>query len=73
MDMKSMYCNHFRYARIINSSSLFVHMYQHGSHWTDNHDIWFWVILWQTVKKKNIWLKSDKNIVHITLRPNYVI
>jgi hypothetical protein len=39
MDMNSLYYNHFRYVCIINSSCLSVQMYQHGSHWTDYHEI----------------------------------
>ena len=45
------------------------HMFQHGSHWTDFREIWYWGLLWKCVEKPQILLKSDKNIWHLTWRP----
>jgi hypothetical protein len=48
-------------------------MYQRGSHWTDFRKILYWGLLRKSVEKLQIWLKSDKDIRHITWIPTYVL
>jgi hypothetical protein len=50
------------------SFSPFIRMYQSSSHCTDIREIWYWRLLWKTVEKIKIWLKSDKNIEQFALR-----
>lgn len=40
------------------------HMYERGSHWTDFCEIWYWALLWKSVEKIQIGLKSERNIRH---------
>ena len=40
------------------------HMYERGSRWTDLCEIWYWALLWKSVEKIQIWLKSEINIGH---------
>jgi hypothetical protein len=49
-----------------------VHMYQLSFQWMDFCEFWFWRLLWKPVYKIKICSKSDKNIVHITWRPQYL-
>ena len=48
-----------------------VHVYQRSFHWTDFCEIWHRRLLWKSVKKTQIWLKSGRNICHFTWRPKY--
>jgi len=43
----------------------------HGTEWTYPCEIWYWWLLWKSVKKIHIWLKSGKNIRHFTRRLQY--
>jgi len=45
----------------------YVLMYQRGSHWTDFREVFYWRLLWKSVEKIHIWLKSDKNVGHYVL------
>jgi len=46
-----------------------VHVYQCGFHRTDFCEICCRRLLWKSVKKTQIWLKSGRNIWHFTWRP----
>ena len=48
-----------------------VHMYQLSYHRTDFREIYYWQILLKSVQKIQICLKVDKNIRHLTLRPEF--
>ena len=48
-----------------------VPVYQCGFHWTYFCEIWYRRLLWKSVKKSQIWLKSGRNIWHFTWRPKY--
>jgi hypothetical protein len=50
-----------------------VRMYQHGSYWTDFHDIWYAKLVWRSVESLQIWLKSGRRVGHFTWRPQYVL
>lgn len=45
-----------------------VRAYLRGSHWADFRKIWYWGILWKSIEKVQIWLKSNKNIGRFTRR-----
>jgi len=45
-----------------------VRVYQRGSHLTDFREVWYWLLLWNSVGKFQFGLKSDKNIGHFTRR-----
>ena len=47
-------------------------MEQLGSYWTDFYEIWYWSILWKSVEKIQVVLKSDKNTGHFTWILAYV-
>jgi hypothetical protein len=53
-----------RCARIVSSLRPFirpsVRKYQHGSHWRDFREIWYWKLLDKSVQKPQIYLKSGK-------------
>jgi hypothetical protein len=53
--------------------SVSVHRYQHGSHWMDVCEIWCWGLLWKSVGKFKIWLKSGRNIGHFTWSHKYIL
>ena len=42
-----------------------VRMEQLGSHWTDFHEIWFWIFR-NSVRKNQVSLKMDKRIGYFT-------
>jgi hypothetical protein len=50
---------------------MFVHLsictQQLGSHWMDFNDTWYLIILWKSVKKIQVSLKSDKNNKYFTI------
>ena len=50
-----------------------VRMYEHESHWMDFHAILYWKLLLKSVKKIQIWLKSDNNTKHFILSPKYIL
>ena len=50
-----------------------VRMHQHGSNWTDFHQIWHWRLLWKSVARIQIWLKSSESIGHFTRKLKYVL
>ena len=47
-------------------------MEQHGSHWTDFHEIWYVIIFRKSVETIQIPLKSDKNNRYSIWRPTYI-
>ena len=49
-----------------------VRMEQLGSHWTNFHEIWYFSMVFQYVKKFQVSLKSAKNNRHFTCRPMYI-
>jgi len=49
---------------LLASSCPSVCTYHSGSCWTDFCGIWYSWLLWKSVKKIQIWLKSEKNIGH---------
>jgi len=51
---------------------LSVCLYQHGSHWTDFLEIWYWRLLRKLAEKLQISLQLDKNIGYFKWRPQYV-
>jgi hypothetical protein len=57
---------------LFHSSCLSAHMYQHGYHWMDFLDIWYWG-LYENVKKIKIWLKLGRNIGHFTSEYEYIL
>jgi hypothetical protein len=42
-----------------------------SSHWTDFHKIWCWRLLWKSIGELQIWIKSDQDIGHFTLKIQY--
>ena len=56
----------FRNATISFALSLSVCMEQHGSHWTDFHEIYYVSIFRTSVHKIQVSLKSDKNMRYFT-------
>ena len=71
-------CTIFRHVREVASSYLLclshpsVGMYRRSSHRTDFFGIWYWGLLWKSVKKIQIELKSYRHIGHLTWRPKGV-
>jgi hypothetical protein len=54
------------------SVHLSARMEQLSSHWTDFHEIWYFGIFLNSVKKIQDFLKWDKNKGHCTWRPIYI-
>ena len=48
-------------------------MHHGGSHWIHFRQIWSWGLLWRSVEKIQIWLKSDKNFGQFVLRPKHLL
>ena len=63
-------CIVFRRIHVVAKSAwcLSVGICLRGSHWTDLSEIWYWGVPRKSVEKKQIWLKSGKNIRHFTWR-----
>jgi hypothetical protein len=40
--------------------------------WPHFREIWYWWLLWKSVDRVNIWLKSDKINEHFMLRTKYI-
>jgi hypothetical protein len=53
-------CVHTYEKHLLTSSCLSVCMDQIMSHWTDFCEIWYWGLLWKSVKKILIWLKIEQ-------------
>ena len=56
----------------IMSVCLSVRMEQLGFHWTDCHEIWYFSILWKSVEKFQVSLKSDTNNGYFAWRPMHI-
>jgi len=68
-----MYCFIFSFVMSDRSSvCLSVCLYQHGSHWTDFREIWYWGLLRKPAETLQISLQLDKNIGYFTWRPQDV-
>jgi hypothetical protein len=48
-------------------------MYQRSLHWPDFLEIWYWGLLWTSVDRIQILLKSGKIIEHIIWRPKCIL
>ena len=52
----------------------FLRIHQHGSHWTDFREIWYWgTFTKKFVEEVRTWLNSCKNIGNFTVRPKCVL
>ena len=51
--------------------SVRLYSYQVSSHWTDFREIWYWRLLWKSVEKLQILLKSERNVGDFTWRRWY--
>jgi len=51
---------------------LSVHMEQLGSHWTDFHEIWYFIIFRNSVEKIQVSLNFDNNNRHFTHGPIHI-
>ena len=61
--------NALLFIRLCVSPSVCV--YKHGSHWTNLRQIWYWGLLWNSVLKFQILLKSARSVGRCTWRPKY--
>ena len=50
-----------------------VRLYHRGSHWVDIREIWCWKLLWKSVGKIQIWLKSGGRLGHFTWRLKHLL
>jgi len=55
----------------VMSVRLSARMEQLGSHWTDFHEIWYFIIFRKYVEKIQVSLKADNNKRYFTWRPMY--
>jgi hypothetical protein len=66
-------CKVAQSAYYLNFFRLSVGTYQHGSHWTDFHEIWYCELLRKSDDRLKIWLISNKNNRPFTCRITQVL